>query len=302
MDYKITMRARDFKPRGDKYPDYAPLASSGQLYDLLALSAGANEYNDLDRFSATDPAIDYVLDHYDYETAYIDQLNTAGASDDYAEACRLIGLDEGDEAAGAIWKAFKAQKLKLGAFHALENASRFPEDLSAWTSDIKDHAREYWDEPEDVHADLLKDLQKASDDAENDLMREYLNGDYGGRWRGVYDEAARALFPEDRGIVFHQSEQDRRKNVLHASIDELEGRQIVADYEGCDLTARRIGADRVKKAVIAKILSAATAHVANETAARERRRQEHQAQKERQEAAEAAKADERRRKLSAMTA
>ncbi len=300
MDYKIELKPRDFSDSQDKKPRTdAPYTSSGCLYDLLAVAAGATEYNDLDRFGVTDPAIDYVLKNYDYEKAYIEALNGAGDSNDYAEACRLFGEDAQD--GGELWAAFQAQALKLGAFHALKNADRFPDDLEAWTDKVKEDAREYWQDPAGVPQDLLTSCMEAADEAENDMLKEYLHGDYNSRnWAGVYKEAQRALF-RDRDLTLYQSDKDRTKNILRVDIDELEGRQIVADFEGVELSAARIGTERVKKAVALTILYAAKLNYNKEKEARARRSAEYKDREDRRRAEQEAAEATRRAGLLAMT-
>jgi len=297
-DYKITLTPRDFTERGAKPSIDAPFASSGQLYDLLAIASRHSEINDIegDNLEMYDAAIDYVLKHYDWERAYIDALNR---SED-GVLVALLGLDHLDDLAALV---DPKSNLMAGAYVALNHPRELADGLKAWKASVEDAAHEClggYDERKGLPLDLAKELDEAYASVGDDMMKEYLNGDPRGNWNGVYMEAKRALFRDIDSLDFHQNDDDRRKNALHVDVDELDGRQIVADYEGCDLTKARIGSDRVKRAIAFTILYAAKNAVEERRRKAEARRAEREKteayQKEQREKAEA----ERRAKLLAM--
>lgn len=297
MDYNFSITARDFTAKGDKYRDDAPHTSSGQVYDLLAVAGGFDEYNELDGFGVTDPAIEYVLTEYDWERAYIETLNAA--SKEYEKLADLTGSDAGSPTLADHFKRAEADGLLFGAWYALNAADMFAQSLKEWKGDVRDNAREYWDDPAGVPADLLKELRKAADSAEDDMMREYLEGDYGGRnWNGVYREAGKALFGERD--MFHANDDDRKANRVNVTISQEEGTALAEEYDGVE-TGRPAGVARVKAAITARIRSRARVNVEKERADRKRRADEYAEQRKRREEREQQEETERRAKLLAMT-
>lgn len=261
-DYNFVLSAKDFNKKNAKYPNDAPMTSTGQLYDLLSVAVTGEDYNDLDTFDAYDAALDYVMEEYDYERGYIVTLNAA--SDDYTKIKSLTGNDD----ALAYFQQAKIDGLLFGAWYALNKPDAFEESLKDWKSTVEDARRDFLGDfigREGLPVDLAKELEDAYEAAGDDTCQHYLHGDGGRNWSGVYTEAERALF-RDYDIDLYQSDEDRKHNRLNVKIDEANGRQLVEDWNSTEPTKRRIGVERVKLAVIDKILNAAD----NQTSQRKR--------------------------------
>ena len=300
MDYKIKLTARDFNKPDAKYPDDAPYASSGQLYDLLAVAVTGEDSNDMENWEAQDAAIKYALKEYDWEKGFINALNAVSTP---IKAADLLGLDAGDPVMGKLWLQYDAQKLLLGAWLALERAPQFNESLKDWQRAVEDVITECTGDyagRKGLPDDLAKDLDKAYYSVEEDAMHEFLYGDGGRNRCGVYQEAEKKLFGSD-GVDLDQNKDDRRENVLWATVDEERGRELVADWEGVELTKARVGEARVKAVIVGQILHAAERQVSDRKARSEKWKAERLATEAYQKARREREEKARREKLLAMT-
>ena len=298
-DYIITLTPRDFKPKGSKYPTDAPYTSSGQLYDLLAIAAGHQEINDIesDNLEVYDGAIDYVVKNYDWEVAYIEHLNQATSGVLHYNHTTI----NDDNEHNTKWKD---SGLLFGAYIALNYPEDFTASMKEWRENVEEVINDClggYEGREGLPADLAQELDEAYGSVGDDMMREYLHGDYRGDWAGVYKEAHKALFRNYDSIDLDQSDEDRRQNIITVKIDEDEGRELVADWEGCDLTKARIGSERVKAAIVGTILHAAERHVNERKARAEKRRAEREQEEAYRKERQAKEEAERRAKLLAMT-
>ncbi len=297
-DYNFFLTPRDFNAKSSKYPDDAPYASSGQLYDLLAIASGHKEINDIEdgNLEYYDAVIEYALKSYDYESAFIKKLNE--------QSTPSFKFNDGH---GTIYEGdnpkYKASGLLFGAWIALEYPEEFSSGLKDWKETVEEAAHDClggYEGREGLPIDLAKELDEDYNRAGDDMMREYLHGDHQ-HWAGVYVEAERALFRDFISITLEQNEDDRRANRLGVNIDEEEGRQMVADYEGVELTKARISEKRVKAAIVGTILHGAE-KTTNERKARQAKyRAEREAQEARQKERKEREEAERKAKLMAMT-
>jgi len=278
----FTITPKDFT--GKKNDSEVPHTSSGQVYDLLAIASGNSELNDMYDWESdiTDGAVQYVLDNYDFETAYIAHLNT---QKDMGMSPKLYISQPADS------------DLEYGAYVALTYPDSFQEGLDEWTEETKDACRQHYDMPDTVPADLKTEIEEAVESAQDEMLREYLHGDYRD-WRGVYSEASRELF-RDYDVDFSQSEEQLVSNVLQVKVDDNDARIIVEEYEGVELK-KTPSEKRIREAIVGTILNEARHIVEKRKVENEKRKAERERvaayQKEQKEKKEA----ERIAKLQAM--
>jgi hypothetical protein len=281
MTYSFDITCKDV----EKYN----LTDSGNPVDLLAVAAGYGEYDDRENFEAEDFAVEYAVNGYDYEAAFIDALNAA--SGDYQAVCDLLGDDAGNDSMAIAYKEYQKSDLLFGAWYALDRPSVFAIALNDWTAKVKDAANEYLNEPDILPKDLLKSIEKSVDDTRADDYRQWLNGDCRS-WGGIFTESRRKLF-KDWDVELSEAEQGG----FRVEFDKADAVEFLNDWtEDTEPTAKK-----VKDAVLDFLASKAEAVRAKDKAERERYAAERKAEAERKAVLEARAKAVRLAKLLKMT-
>lgn len=170
--YTITLKSEDIK---------TDTTCTGMLIDKMALASGQRESDQL--FSeggydeVEDANIDYVFDHFDWETACIEHLNELDNREVNAMLAELMP-DRNEKP----FKDYKKQNLLFGAFLALNYPDKFAEQLKFYTDYTKE---ETLNEGHGSNAELAEEIQDARDNMWKQAYKEWLHGDYHGNYKGV---------------------------------------------------------------------------------------------------------------------
>jgi hypothetical protein len=139
------------------------LTIDDSITGLLALASGLDDDNSEWESEREWEAVKYVLDNFDFESAYIQHLNTT---------------------------MHPCEGLKGGAWLALNNPEAFATALKVWKA-------EQWDAITDHNAceceELEEETAKASDCARVDCWKEWLHGD-NRNWEGLESKAGKDIF------------------------------------------------------------------------------------------------------------
>lgn len=182
-------------PAGALDPDNKLTTCAGDNLDVLGNAGEYGDYDDcwsnnLDYFSES---MAQALKEYDWTDALLDALNDARSEKARRALLEQAGEDA-QEYAGilAAWRD-PAQRLKLGAFIALQHPDMFARMLDAWRdnqSDIASGLGGYDDRP-GLYPPLVKELERWYESLEDELMRDFLRGDYGRNHDGLERAIAR---------------------------------------------------------------------------------------------------------------
>lgn len=256
---------------GETYADAKalyPLTDSGEAYDLLAAAAGQPGYFDAqdlwNLYEVRAESVEYVLKEYDYETAYIEELNgyTVGT---FRYGSTVI---DDDSARNDKWKK---SGLLFGAYIALTHPDDFTAGLDEWTEKVKDAAHDCLGDfsGKAFPADLRKELQYAYDGMEREQYDEYLYGSYESRrnsWLGVYAMASMAIFGNRECI--DANDEDRKLNRFTVTLTDELARGYMDEPDGPSPDIAQ-----VKLAVMSGIVRSATSHYLKRQAEDDKRRE-----------------------------
>jgi anaerobic selenocysteine-containing dehydrogenase len=263
------------------------LTDSGQVIDVIALSLDQYTENEVyeDASNYNNEVINYIIENYNFEKAFIDYLNTGGKLEDIAGSKMQTEAD--------------VSSLKDGAFYALEYPNEFAQALDDWTEEIKMNVYQYDDPNSILPKDLAEEIEKSLESYYEDQTREWLNGDHRD-WSGILSLAERFYSVTDVTV-------DRSKNEVYFELDEDEAREIIRgnSYDYTDekvdkMTGTKL--EKVTKEQLAEwINSKANSTIAKKREANAKRAEEYAKtmayQKERKVQAEA----DRKQKLLQMT-
>jgi len=163
----ITLTQEDFTPEALLLADY------GYFLDLFALSAKQWTFNDLDEnnWDYYAESMQYPLDQFNFEDAYIDALNAGTEKPPVAIA--------------------KKTKLLAGAYVALEYPEEFGCALQDYERKLREQATDCIGNYETDNPELNTELTEAYESMQKEQYREWLHGDYRENYAGILAEAAK---------------------------------------------------------------------------------------------------------------
>jgi hypothetical protein len=148
--------------------------SNGEQLSTLAIALNGEDFNDLYEYNYDylNESSDYVLNNFDAEPLFLESLNQTQKED------------------------FKKQ-VEAG------DISKYQESLESFTEELKEQARNY-NLPDSNP--LAQEMQKAMDDASDQLHKDWLHGDYRGNFPGILNQAEKRY-----GLTF---EYDRKNDII----------------------------------------------------------------------------------------
>lgn len=267
------------------------LTDSDQIIDVLALSIDQWTENELyeHNIDYVHYSLDYVIEHYDFEKAFITKLN------EQPEELLKILTEAGQL---PLWVKFTAGNLLAGAFLALELPELFEATLKDWTDEVKDACLSFYDEPEMIPQDLIKELEKAEEDFYKDQRKEWLYGDHRD-FAGILVMAEREYGVEDVSV-------DQAKNELHIELDREQAVEVLINsYNYEDEEIEKMSDKKLEKATREQLIDLINSNAGttiNRKEEQSKKRQEEYAKTKAYQAERKAQAEvERRGKLLQMT-
>ena len=255
-------------------------SSSGQTIDALAYAAGEWDSNDL-----WENNIDYAPREpyeFDYETDLLENTRTA---EDFNMRCGSLYSPD-------MYINYKPETigdLQAGAYCALNDPDAWSKLLEAWTEKLKENGT---DGPS---KDFNKELQDAQDSYNDDQYKEWLNGEYRGKWSGIISTISK-YFTESRDA----GDYDQKADIYTFTLSPDDAHELACGcYEdGCkDYTT----AEDFKAWMLDQIANAGESRKAKDQTAREIRAVERAKEKAYKDARAQAEAAARRAKLEALT-
>lgn len=223
--------------------------------------------------------VDYFINDFDYESAFIEYLNENPDSD--------VEVAQIDSAARA---EFESSDLKLGAWLALNRPELFEGKLEAFKDDEQENARNH----EQTLSKLLDEVEEAEGAAQEELYHEWLHGDRGEL--GLLGELSRRLFEERYHVEYTP---DKRYLTISATADEMVGFMELDDDEANNLTNVQV-AERFKIEFVAWVERTAYNNVQKDSADTLKRTEEYKRQAAYKAEQEAKKVAARVARLNAM--
>jgi len=224
----ITIKNKDIKV--DK-------SMSGRLIDKLAIATEQWEEDDLyvNNTEYECESLDYIIKEYDYDTDFISILNK-----DEKRALKII-----KSISKIAVKKYNQSNLLAGAFLELNYEKRYNKELEKWIDMIKEEALSYYDSLilSKECQDLLKELEKGSEDFWKEMRNEWLNGDYRGDYRGLINYIKEYLECDD-------VEYDEKKDELFLDFSDDEVETISYNYYDDD---KKMNAKEIKEIIISKV-------------------------------------------------
>lgn len=211
------------------------LDTSGTIDDsqlgALALAAGLDEYQDIENrnWEYFHEDMRTAFGQIDHEAAFIAALNAYGEG----KADRKTENAIHDILSAGLYITYtqKCPALLMGAWHALEHADAFAEQLEAWTDarveELNECLGDYGHMPEPYATQLAKDFEWSQEYTFN----EYLNGDRSSQ--GVLGRAAENIFGAYSGASF---DYDKKTDTVSLDIEDGHLRDYLRVNYG-DLTA-----------------------------------------------------------------
>lgn len=224
----ITIKNKDIKV--DK-------SMSGRLIDKLAIATEQWEEDDLyvNNTEYECESLDYIIKEYDYDTDFISILNK-----DEKRALKII-----KSISKIAVKKYNQSNLLAGAFLELNYEKRYNKELEKWIDMIKEEALSYYDSLilSKECQDLLKELEKGSEDFWKEMRNEWLNGDYRGDYKGLINYIKEYLECDD-------VEYDEKKDELFLDFSDDEVETISYNYYDDD---KKMNAKEIKEIIISKV-------------------------------------------------
>jgi hypothetical protein len=276
---QITISQKDFKDE-----DLKTTVSDCWL-DVLAQAAGHGTQEDNWEYEAdyTDNAKSYVLNNYDYETEFLDELNQ--------NKTELVdGMDPTSDHYH-IWMNTKTNLL-FGAWFALNDPECFESELKTFEETIKE-------DPESCEitpADLLKEVEKAETEASNEFFHEWLYGDRSNN--GVLQDLSKIFTGSYRDVNYDKEAQTITIEIGDDELDEFVG---AWQYDDPKEVAELKKPENVKASILEFIINKATNNYEKEQTQKNKRREEYAKTKKYQEERAATEKAEKIAKLNSMT-
>jgi hypothetical protein len=210
MDNKIlvTINDDDVKSSNTDSGYYLDEIARGlELWDSLEL-----DENNLEYF---DESVKYVLDNYDFETAFINWAN-----ENPNEIFKSSNVGNARDKA-----LFESQELKAGAFLALT----FPDWFSDELDKFEEAEKEAVSDNEPTRSSVGQEAETAYSDSQESLYSEWLNGDRNSI--GLLDTLSQHLTDERRNVTYNES----NGSFLEISFDREEAFTFIEDESGDEI-------------------------------------------------------------------
>jgi hypothetical protein len=246
MNHKVILHQGDFPQEL-----LAECGDSEGLCDLIAKACGQRSQNELfdNCLENLDGAIDYVMEHFDFEEAWLQHLN------------ETVSVAPGALLHGAFMKLERPIQFEAGA-------KEFEEKQRAIVSDcLGDYLGR-----EGLHPKLAKELEEAYCGQEEQDIREWLNGDYR-NFDGISKEVMgrKGLnFPDSQCILDYE---DYFTTAVF-DFEEADALQLIEDYDG-EEDRKEVPEALLKEALVERLTTLASNTVHDEKVKRDARREEH---------------------------
>lgn len=200
-NYTINLKTENIKT------DYT---SSGRLIDKIAMSIDQWTEEDLysNNIDYQSENFNYVIRNFDMEKAFIEYLNKM--SDDDADVYVYFARPPRPS----------QQKLKFGAYLALNLTDFYQEKLEEFEQDLKDNMYQYYDSKifDEKAPELKKELEEAEKNFWKDLEHGWLYG----------DRSESGLIEKyQKSIQAKEVNYDQKKDIITITIDPEDASELI---------------------------------------------------------------------------